>query len=482
MFTLKKSLTLSVVIGMFAGLTHADVPLPLSAYVNATSPEFSRTVITSQLKNPHNIVWGADNNLWLTEQQTGNIIRVNPETGKATTVFTVPDMVYDEDTQNGLLGIALDPKFGQMNHNFIYLSVSIKNPNATDKNYPNQTVVRRYSYDKKQDTLTQPTNLLTGLPSSHDHQGQRLVIGPDNKIYFSVGDQGANQLGYLFAPNQAQVLPTASQIQQHDFHAYAGKILRLNLDGSIPKDNPNLNGVVSHIYTLGHRNPQGLTFTPNGKLLSSEQSANSDDELNLIIKGGNYGWPNVSGYKDNNGYAYANYSAATGDKSQIKDPAQNGLKVPAGVPVSQESDFNDPNFIQPLKTLFTVSNDYNFNDSTCGKLNYICWPTVAASAVTFYQGGSNPIPGWKDSVLIPALKRGVIFRVQLDETHTVTKGDAIPMFRSVDRYRDIVVNPNGKVLYAITDSSGSVQLDDGSVSTKVAHPGSIIKFTYIGKK
>ena len=76
-----------------------------------------------------------------------------------------------------------------------------------------------------------------------------------------------------------------------------GKVLRLNLDGSIPKDNPSFNGVVSHIYTLGHRNPQGLAFAPNGKLLQSEQGPNSDDEINLVLKGGNYGWPNVAGYK-----------------------------------------------------------------------------------------------------------------------------------------------------------------------------------------
>lgn len=482
MFSFKKIALVGLSFGIIAGVSHADVPLPISAYKNATSPEFSRSVLASHFKNPHDLVWGADNFLWLTEQQTGNIIRVNPETGKSKVIFTVLDMTYDQDSQNGLLGLALDPLFTQKNHRFVYISVSVKNPKTLDKNDPNQTIIRRYTYNPSTETLTQPIDLITGLPSSHDHQGQRLIIGPDHKLYFTLGDQGANQLGYLFQPNQAQVLPTATQIKQHDFHAYAGKILRLNLDGSIPTDNPNLNGVVSHIYSIGHRNPQGLTFTPNGVLLSSEQGPNSDDELNLIVKGGNYGWPNVAGYKDNNGYAYADYAAATGDKSALQDPAQNGLKAPQGVPVSQESDFKAPNFIQPLKTLFTVSNDYNFNDSTCGKASYICWPTVAPSSLTFYAGGKNAIPDWQDSVLIPALKRGVIFRVKLDPSHHVTLGDAIPMFRAVDRYRDVVVSPNGDTLYAITDTSGSVQLDDGSVTSTLAHPGAIMKFSYIGKK
>ena len=76
-----------------------------------------------------------------------------------------------------------------------------------------------------------------------------------------------------------------------------------------------------------------MAFAPNG-LLQAEQGPNSDDEINLVVKGGNYGWPNVAGYKDDSGYAYANYSAAT-NKSQIKDLGQNGIKVAAGVPVTK---------------------------------------------------------------------------------------------------------------------------------------------------
>ncbi|MFX9684547.1 PQQ-dependent sugar dehydrogenase, partial [Acinetobacter baumannii] len=78
------------------------------------------------------------------------------------------------------------------------------------------------------------------------------------------------------------------ELKNKDFHAYSGKVLRLNLDGSIPRDNPSFNGVTSHVYTLGHRNPQGLAFAPNGKLLQAEQGPNSDDEINLVVKGGNY--------------------------------------------------------------------------------------------------------------------------------------------------------------------------------------------------
>ncbi|RSR51261.1 quinoprotein glucose dehydrogenase, partial [Acinetobacter baumannii] len=179
------------------------------------------------------------------------------------------EIVSDADGQNGLLGFAFHPDF---KHNpYIYISGTFKNPKSTDKELPNQTIIRRYTYNKTTDTFEKPIDLIAGLPSSKDHQSGRLVIGPDQKIYYTIGDQGRNQLAYLFLPNQAQHTPTQQELNSKDYHTYMGKVLRLNLDGSIPKDNPSFNGVVSHIYTLGHRNPQGLAFAPNGKLLQSEQ-------------------------------------------------------------------------------------------------------------------------------------------------------------------------------------------------------------------
>ncbi|MFI7918945.1 PQQ-dependent sugar dehydrogenase, partial [Acinetobacter baumannii] len=102
---------------------------------------------------------------------------------------------------------------------------------------PNQTIIRRYTYNKTTDTFEKPIDLIAGLPSSKDHQSGRLVIGPDQKIYYTIGDQGRNQLAYLFLPNQAQHTPTQQELNSKDYHTYMGKVLRLNLDGSIPKDN-----------------------------------------------------------------------------------------------------------------------------------------------------------------------------------------------------------------------------------------------------
>lgn len=453
----------------------ADVPLTPSQFAKAKTESFDKKVLLSNLNKPHALLWGPDNQIWLTERATGKILRVNPESGSVKTIFQVPEIVNDADGQNGLLGFAFHPNF---KHNpYIYVSGTFKNPKSTDKELPNQTIIRRYTYNKATDTFEKPVDLLAGLPSSKDHQSGRLVIGPDQKIYYTIGDQGRNQLAYLFLPNQAQHTPTQQELSGKDYHTYMGKVLRLNLDGSIPKDNPSFNGVISHIYTLGHRNPQGLAFTPNGKLLQSEQGPNSDDEINLIVKGGNYGWPNVAGYKDDSGYAYANYSAAT-NKSQIKDLGQNGVKVAAGVPVMKESEWTGKNFVPPLKTLYTVQDTYNYNDPTCGEMTYICWPTVAPSSAYVYKGGKKAISGWENTLLVPSLKRGVIFRIKLDPTYSATYDDAVPMFKSNNRYRDVIASPDGNVLYVLTDTSGNVQKDDGSVTNTLENPGSLIKFTY----
>jgi len=95
-----------------------------------------------------------------------------------------------------------------------------------------------------------------------------------------------------------------------DWSTYVGKTMRMELDGSIPADNPVIHGVRSHIFTYGHRNPQGLTNGPGGRIFSDEHGPKSDDEINLLHAGNNYGWPFVAGFRDGQAYQYANWSAA----------------------------------------------------------------------------------------------------------------------------------------------------------------------------
>jgi glucose/arabinose dehydrogenase len=98
--------------------------------------------------------------------------------------------------------------------------------------------LRRYTYDPAKSTLINPVDLITNVPANDDHGGGRLAFGPDQKLYLTRGDNGANWLANYCLPNRAQDLPTAAEIAAKDWSTYVGKILRIDLDGSIPADNP----------------------------------------------------------------------------------------------------------------------------------------------------------------------------------------------------------------------------------------------------
>ena len=121
--------------------------------------------------------------------------------------------------------------------------------------------------------LGQPEEVITGIPAAGNHNGGRIAFGPDGMLYITTGDAGA---------------PGAAQ----DPDSLAGKILRLEPDGSIPADNPTPG---SPVYTLGHRNPQGIAWAEDGTMYASELGQNTWDELNRIEPGANYGWPSVEG-------------------------------------------------------------------------------------------------------------------------------------------------------------------------------------------
>ncbi|WLD92726.1 sorbosone dehydrogenase family protein [Alkalihalobacillus sp. AL-G] len=121
--------------------------------------------------------------------------------------------------------------------------------------------------------------IIENIPGSPIHNGGRLQIGPDGKLYITTGDAGEQALA-------------------QNLNSLAGKILRVNLDGSIPNDNP-FKG--SPIYSYGHRNPQGMAWTDDGQMYSSEHGASAHDEINRIVPGGNYGWPIIQGDEEREG-------------------------------------------------------------------------------------------------------------------------------------------------------------------------------------
>ena len=166
--------------------------------------------------------------------------------------------------EGGLLGLAVDPDFDRNRRLYLYHTYR-------DESGLHNRVVR---YTEREGGLAERTVLLDAIPGEVIHDGGRLAFGPDGKLYVTTGDAADPELA-------------------QDRSSLAGKILRLNADGSVPADNP-FSG--SPVYSYGHRNAQGLAWNPEtGRLYATEHGATGNDELNLIEPGRNYGWPEVEG-------------------------------------------------------------------------------------------------------------------------------------------------------------------------------------------
>ncbi len=286
-------------------------------------------------------------------------------------------------------------------------------------------------------------------------------------LYFTVGDQGSNWLSNLCNPNRAQFVPTAEQVAASDWSDYQGKILRIDPDGSIPGDNPLIEGVRSHVFSYGHRNPQGLVFGPEGTLYSAEHGPRTDDEINLIEAGGNYGWPQVAGYPDDQMYAYENWAGS--DPTPCADLAENGSGAPDSVPVESETSWIHPDFVRPIQTLFTVPSGYDFQVSGGA--------TIAAGGLDIYT--SAGIPGWANSLMVTSLNRGAIYRMPLSANNRLIVGGLFQEFKSTNRYRDLAIRPDGQAFYIVTDNTGRTQNDAGEGTQELANAGAILEFSLV---
>jgi PQQ-dependent dehydrogenase (s-GDH family) len=340
--------------------------LPAQEVQIPASEPFAGKVVLSGLEAPWGMIWGPEGKLWITERQGKRVVEVDPAGGEKTVLLEIPDIKIGPQHE-GLLGLALAPDFdksGLVYLNYTYLD---------GEKELHKVVV--YTYDPAQKSLSSPVDVLTGIPASTDHQGGRLVFGPDGNLYLSKGELGHNQGGFRCLPNDAQRLPTADEVANKDYSAYVGKILRLKPDGSVPDDNPVLGGVKSHVFTLGHRNPQGLLWIGD-QLFGVEQGPSTDDELNLLVSGGNYGWPLIAGYPDDQAYAYINWSEVEGC-----DKVQGNVYIPADQPSVKESSWNRADFKEPVRTFFTVPSAYSFQDPKFGELAYLGWATIAPSSL-----------------------------------------------------------------------------------------------------
>ena len=427
---------------------------------------FSLGVLTTGLQYPWEISWGPDDYIWVTERTAKRVTRVNPIDGSKEVAVTI-DEVIQNVAQDGLLGLAVHPELGKgSGADYAYVAYTYLGQMGL------RLKVRRFSFDSARHTLEDPFDIITELPAHDDHLGGRLAIGPDEKLYLTIGDQGGNWLQNYCNPNLAQELPTAGEVQLQDWGSYQGKVLRLNLDGSIPVDNPSLNGVQSHIFSYGHRNPQGLVFGRDGALYASEHGPSTDDELNLVESGKNYGWPQVAGYRDGQAYVYFNWSAS--EPESCSDLVFSTSEVPPSVPSETEDSWSHSDFQPPIQTLFTVSSGYDFAAQGGA--------TIAPSSLGVYTTREGGIPGWADSLLVPGMIKGRMYRQQLSADGSSAVGEPVELFRTANRYRDIAIHPNGRTIYVATDNAGRTTGVTGEMTQVLDHPGAIVQFHYTGQE
>jgi len=198
--------------------------------------------------------------------------------------------------EGGLLGVVLDPDFEQNHYVYLYLTY---NEFFETKN----KVVR---YVESENSLKEDKILLEPFAGASYHDGGRLKFGPDGKLYITTGDAGNPELA-------------------QDLNSLGGKILRINSDGTIPDDNPWEN---SPVYSIGHRNPQGIDWDESGNLVATEHGSFAHDEINLITPGTNYGWPDIIGDETMEGLQ--NPILHTGDDTWAPSGAEfySGDKIP----------------------------------------------------------------------------------------------------------------------------------------------------------
>jgi PQQ-dependent dehydrogenase (s-GDH family) len=443
------------------------------------------------------MVMGPDDSLWVTERR-GYVTKINPTNGGKKQVLNIAGLVRFTTTGSGTsLGISQDGMFGIALHpdlikgtgfNFVYLAY------CYDSVGFRRTKIVRYTYDRATQALNSELTLLSGIWGSNDHNGGRLVIAdfgvvgtPNYKLFYSVGDQGANQFGNACDSIESQYTPTAAQMTAHDLHRYCGKVLRLNLDGSIPTDNPVINGVKSHVWSYGHRNPQGLTLqkdinnqlVPNGRLYESEQGPATNDEINIIDSANNYGWPRVAGKQDDNWYKYYKWSTSVSPACGSYSSECSSTQTNNGLP---ESSFSAPRYTNPIFDLYPGTPPLvGGAPNTC---NWLTYPTIAPSSVIYYPY-NNKIPGWNNCLLITTLKTSSMFRLKLSadgSTSQSVSDSVIPYFKTaqLNRFRDIALGTDGITMYILTDSVGGTSGPSAGSDGGVTDRGSVLEYKYTG--
>jgi aldose sugar dehydrogenase len=242
--------------------------LLVAPFAGAQTPDLTRRDVVTGLKVPVEITWGPDDWIWFAEKG-GRVGRIDPSTGEIRTIYQVADLW--ETNEAGLLGMAVYPTLRDTPYVFLAYT------------YFEESEVRmkliRYKFDGT--TLRDSTMIFHRVAANAYTNGGRLTVTPDRKILMTVGD--ADQEMFAQSP-----------------WFLGGKVLRMNLDGSVPSDNPSRPAPtpINLLWSWGHRDGRGIVALPNGTVFSVEQGRDSVDELNVIQRRRNYGWPRVIGICD----------------------------------------------------------------------------------------------------------------------------------------------------------------------------------------
>jgi len=340
----------------------SDFTFPVIGYIQLDDSLLELSEVVTDLEVPWDIEAGIKDRLFFT-QVSGTVHLLDLMTGELKEIFRVPDLIAKKSY--GLLGMGVHPRESWV---FLHYTFAIPKPGQDE-----EIRSRLVRYEFNGETLLNPMILLDSLPGATFHNGSRIVISEDNTLFFSLGDVGKTDL-----------------TQDKDF--LGGKILRINLDGSIPEDNPFRGNPV---WAMGLRNTQGLSFGKNGQLYGSDHGPANDDEVNLIIKGGNYGWPDVQGF--------ANLEKELDYAAQVK-------------------------VIDPL----------------------VAWtPTLATAGLAYY--GHSAIPEWTNSLLLATMKGRSIRVLHLSDGGEKIEKEGIYLQKHFGRIRDISVAPNGDIFFSTSN-------------------------------
>lgn len=350
----------------FAGQTRVGAVKTTTAYAG--------TVLTSDLKNPWGIVAMPDGRFLVTEK--GGTMRIVTNTGNVgAPISGIPEV--NASGQGGLLGLALDPKFESNRMVYWSFSEAVEGGNLTS------VAKGKLSADEK--SMENVTVIYRATPAwkSNLHYGSRIVFDKDGNMFVSTGERSN-----IESRPHSQYLNSA-----------LGKVVRITTDGKPADGNPFLDKADAkpEIWTYGHRNVQGLAIHPEtGDLWENEFGPRGGDELNLIQKGKNYGWPTIT-------YGIEYGGGKIGDAIQQKE----GMEQPV----------------------------------------YYWDPVLSPSGMTFYTG--DQIPEWKNNLFIGGLSSMHIARLVIKDNKVVGEERILP--GENQRFRDVTQGKDG-ALYAVTDN------------------------------